>query len=64
MDKIWITVTGPYRSVIDYIGKDNKLVMVRYDYKLGNSLNGVVTHEYFPATRSNIDNIKSATTMN
>ena len=38
--------------------------MVRGDYKVGDSLNRVVTHEYVPATRSDIPKVKSATTIN
>ena len=37
--------------------------MVRDDYKVGYSLNIVATHEYGPATRSEITNVKSATTI-
>ena len=59
-----INVTGPYRSGIGYVSKDNKLVMFRYNYKLGNSLNGVATHEYGPDTRSEISKVKSAKKIN
>ena len=38
--------------------------MVRDDYKLGNSLNGVATHECCPDTRSEINQVKSTTTIN
>ena len=39
------TITGPYRRGICYFREDNKLGMVRDDHKLGDSLNGVATHE-------------------
>ena len=38
--------------------------MVRDDYKLGDSLNGVATHECCPDTMSEITKVKSATTIN
>ena len=40
-----------------YVRKDNKLGMVRDDHKLGNSLNGVATHECCPDTMSEITNV-------
>ena len=49
-----ITVTGTYLSVIVYVHEDNKLGIIRDDYKLGNSLNRVATNECGPATRSEI----------
>ena len=58
------TVTGPYRSVIGYVCKDNKLGMVQDDHKLGDSLNRVATHECFPDTRSEITKVNSSTTIN
>ena len=58
------TITGPYRSGIGYVHKDNKLGMIRDDYKLCNSLNGVATHECCPDTMSEITKVKSATTIN
>ena len=58
------TVTGTYRIVIDYVRENNKLGMVLYDYKLGDSLNGVATHECGPTTRSEMTQVKSATTIN
>ena len=56
------TVTGPYRSGICYAHKDKKLGMIWDDYKIGDSLKGVETHEYGPATRSEINKVKYATT--
>ena len=38
--------------------------MTQDDYKLGNSLNGVATQEYLPATINEITKVKTATTMN
>ena len=61
---MYSNVTGPYRSGIGYVRKDNKLGMVRYDYRLGNSLNGVATHKCGTATRSEITKVKSAKTIN
>ena len=60
---MWSTVTGPYRSGIGYAREDNKLGMVQDDYKLGNSLNGMATHECGPANRSEITKVKSAKTI-
>ena len=59
-----ITDTGPYRSGTGYVRKYNKLGMVRDDYKIGDSLNGVETHECCPSTRSEITKVKYATTIN
>ena len=59
-----ITVAEPYRSGICYVREDNKLGMVLDDYKLGNSLHGVATHEFVPDTRSGIPKVKSATRIN
>ena len=58
------TVTGPYRSGIYYVHKDNRLDMVRDDYKLGDPLNGVAIHECGPDTRGEITQVKYATTIN
>ena len=58
------TVTGPYRSGIGYVRKDNKLGMVQDDHKLGDSLNGAATHECCPDTMSEIKKVKSATMIN
>ena len=38
--------------------------MVQYDYKLGNSINGVATHECGPDTRSDITKVKYVKTIN
>ena len=38
--------------------------MVRDDYELGDSLNVVATHDYFPDTRSEINSVDSAMTIN
>ena len=52
---MWSTDTGPYRSVIGYVSEDNKLDLVRYEYKQGDSLNKVATHDYGPSNRSEIN---------
>ena len=51
-------------SGIGYVCKENKLVIVRDEYKLVDSLNKVATHECSPATRSDITNVMSAKTVN
>ena len=38
--------------------------MVRYEYKLVSSLDGVETHECFPATRGEMNKVNSATMTN
>ena len=53
-ETMWSTVDVPYKRGIGYIYEENKLGMVRDDYKLGDSLNGVATHECCPAIRSEI----------
>ena len=59
-----ITVTGTYLSVIVYVHEDNKLGIIRDDYKLGNSLNRVATHECGPATRNEINKVNYAKKIN
>ena len=63
-ETIQSTVTGTYRSGIGYVHKDNKLGIVQDDYKLGNSLNGLATHECCQDTRSEITKVTSETTIN
>ena len=48
---------------IGYVRKDNKLGMVQDDYKLGDSLNGVATHEFCPYIRNYITKVESAMTI-
>ena len=61
---MWSTVIGTYRRGICYARKDNKLGMVRDDYKPGDSLTGVATYECCPDTRSEITKVNYATTIN
>ena len=51
-------------SGIGFFHEDNKLGMVQDDYKLGDSLNGVKTHECCLDTRCEITKVKSATMIN
>ena len=59
-----ITVNGPHRSGIGYVREDNRIGMIQDDYKQGNSLNGVGTHQCASATSSDIPKVKSATMIN
>ena len=58
------TGTGPYMSGIGYVRKDYKLGMVQDDFKLGDSLNGVATHEFGTANMSWITKVKSTNKIN